>query len=102
MQINEITPYIDGSQVYGSDEARAESLRDPKAHLGFLDVEAFVTSGGQPILPAAGEEDFCRSPNTEEEPCLFAGDVRVNENQGMRHHYVRSVSAPPRPVKKRC
>ena len=70
--------------MYGSDETRAQSLRNPKANLGLLDVEPYIDSGGRSILPAAGEEDFCRSPNPDE-PCFFAGDIRVNENQGMRH-----------------
>ena len=87
MQINEVTSYIDGSQVYGSDEGRANSLRNPVANLGLLLVEPFINSGGEFILPAAGEEDFCRSPDPENKPCFFAGDIRVNENQGMRHSW---------------
>ena len=31
-QINQITAYIDGSMVYGSDEARAEALRARKGY----------------------------------------------------------------------
>ena len=92
--MNEITPFIDGSQVYGSDEVRSQSLR--ANILGLMRVEPFpLNSGVQPILPAADEEEFCRSSNFEEEPCLLGGDVRVNENQGMRHHCARSASAPP-------
>ena len=81
---------MDGSQVYGSDEETAESLRNPNANLGLLLVEPFITSGGQSILPPAEddeeEESFCRSPNPEEKPCFVAGDVRVNENHGERSY----------------
>ena len=84
--MNEITSPVDGSQVYGSDIDTAESLRDQNANLGLLDERPFITSGGQPILPPAEEEAFCRSPNPEDKPCFVAGDIRVNENHGERHY----------------
>ena len=68
--------------MYGSDLETATSLRDPFANLGFLDVEPFINSNGQPILPEAEEETFCLSENNN--TCFRAGDVRVNENQGRR------------------
>ena len=83
-QKNIITHFIDGSNVYGSSKERAEKLRDQNANLGLLDVRQFEISGARsiPILPAE-EEGFCRSKNEEEEPCLKAGDIRSNENQGV-------------------
>ena len=69
-QINEITPFIDASNVYGSDEFRAMSLRtfeDGKMILSPDGLLPFNIDG----LPNAG------GPN----PALFAaGDVRANEN----------------------
>ena len=81
-----ITHFIDGSQVYGSCSKIAEELRDRNANLGLMDVRPFVTSGAgsSPILPPE-EEGFCRSKNKEEEPCVRAGDVRSNENQGVEN-----------------
>ena len=83
-QKNIITHFIDGSNVYGSSKERAEKLRDQNANLGLLDVRQFEIPGARsiPILPAE-EEGFCRSKNKEEEPCLKAGDIRSNENQGV-------------------
>ena len=81
--MNEITSYVDGSQVYGSDKDTADRLRDHKSGLGLLLVTPFVNSNGQSALPEAEEEEFCRSPKPEEKPCFKAGDIRVNENQGM-------------------
>ena len=73
---------MDGSQVYGSDEALAKRLRDKKKKLGLLDVRPYINSNGEPILPEADEEAFCRSSDPEASPCFLAGDIRVNENHG--------------------
>ena len=83
-QKNIITHFIDGSQVYGSSKEKANELRDQNENLGLMDVRQFEISGARsiPILPAE-EEGFCRSKNEEEEPCLKAGDIRSNENQGV-------------------
>ena len=82
-QINIITSYMDGSQVYGSSEEVARRLRSLKGH-GLLDVVPLRNVGDRPRLPNADEEAFCRSPNPEEKPCFLAGDIRVNENQGRK------------------
>lgn len=82
-QMNDITAYIDASQVYGSDKETAESLRDQEDRR-FLDVtpvaKAAVRQCG--LLPEAEKDAFCRSPNPKDKPCYRAGDERVNENQG--------------------
>ena len=83
LQINIITAYVDGSQVYGSSDELAKQLRSPKGH-GLLDTVPLRNIGGLPRLPDASEEAFCRSPNPEEKPCFIAGDARVNENQGRK------------------
>ena len=83
-QENEVTTYLDGSQVYGSSDALAKILRDPD-NPKLLDVRPFAhkMAEGKGILPEANEEAFCRSANPKEDPCFIAGDVRVNENTGM-------------------
>ena len=63
-QINSITSYIDASNVYGSDQATADSLRT------FAGGKLATTSGG--LLPTKDSNgDF------------IAGDVRANENVGL-------------------
>jgi peroxidase len=62
-QINAITAFIDGSQVYGSDEVTAKSLRT-------FSGGQLKTSEGN-LLP------------TDETGFFVAGDIRVDENTGL-------------------
>jgi peroxidase len=59
-QINQITAWIDGSMVYGSDEVTADSLR---THIG---GRLHVSAGNLPPTDADGN--------------FLAGDIRANEN----------------------
>ncbi len=74
-QVNEITSYIDGSMVYGSDAARATALRGPGGTL--------LTSGDN-LLP----KNTMNLPNgdngaVDRSQFFVAGDVRVNEQVGL-------------------
>ncbi len=69
-QINQITAYIDASNVYGSDTTRANALRtmaDGKLKTSAGDLLPFNTAG----LPNAGGTGA---------GLFLAGDVRANEN----------------------
>lgn len=73
-QINELTHFIDASNVYGSDDVRAAALRTNdgtgRLRVGTGDLLPFNTQG----LPNGGGTD----------PTLFlAGDVRANEQVGL-------------------
>ena len=80
LQVNVITSYIDGSQVYGSDIELATRLRGKH---GLMDVRPFNRYPDLPVLPP-DDETFCRSVNRKEEPCFLAGDPRSNQNNGKR------------------
>lgn len=70
-QLNQITAFLDGSQVYGSDEERALALRtlsDGKMATSSGDLPPFNTVG----LPNAAAGD----PST----FFLCGDIRANEN----------------------
>jgi peroxidase len=63
-QINSVTSYIDASNVYGSDQATADSLRT------MVDGKLITSGGG--LLPKLGGDGR-----------FVAGDVRANENVGL-------------------
>ena len=78
-QLNEITPWIDGSMVYGSDPARAAALRSFEG--GRLRVEQTPFGDFLPHNTAGLPNDNpLRRPG---EALLLAGDVRANENVGL-------------------
>ncbi len=83
---NVITSFIDASMVYGSDEARAEWLRDQDSQIGKLKVSSgnllpWNTVNGEisgstadPNIPEMDNEFDYTNKN------YVAGDVRANEN----------------------
>ncbi|XP_071446700.1 peroxidasin homolog [Hetaerina americana] len=80
-QINQLTSYIDASQVYGFTEDLAEDLRDFKDEWGLLRTGVTSRSGGKPLLPFAGNQpiDCRRDPQESNIGCFLAGDIRANE-----------------------
>ena len=78
---NTLTAYIDASNVYGSTEEVADSIRAPDGLLRVMEHPDGVRF--MDLLPARTEtpESFCPSldPNR---PCFLAGESRNNENQG--------------------
>ncbi|XP_077861561.1 peroxidasin homolog [Saccoglossus kowalevskii] len=83
-QTNAITSYIDASQVYGSEQDKADNLRafDGKGGLRVGDNEAAT---GRPLLPFDPNSPMaCLSEDSMNEvPCFLAGDVRANELTGL-------------------
>lgn len=67
-QINEITAFLDGSMVYGSNETVANSLR---AFDGNGKLLISVGDNGEILLPTDNEGNF------------LAGDIRANEQFGL-------------------
>nr|XP_023021293.1 peroxidasin [Leptinotarsa decemlineata] len=83
-QINQLTSYIDASQVYGFSEELAKNLRDLTTDGGRL-REGPIFSGRKPLLPYAEQQGVdCRRNLTESIlNCFVAGDIRANEQVGL-------------------
>lgn len=83
-QINQLTSFLDASQVYGFEKAVAEDLRDLTNDNGLLRVGA-VFPGRKPLLPTVGINGMDCRRNLEESNrnCFVAGDIRANEQVGL-------------------
>lgn len=83
-QINQLTSYIDASQVYGFSDELSRELRDLNNELGRL-REGHVFPGRKPLLPYDANHGMdCRRDLFESNiGCFLAGDIRVNEQVGL-------------------
>lgn len=83
-QINQLTSFIDASQVYGFEKLVAEDLRDLTNNNGLLRVGA-TFPGRKPLLPTVGINGMDCRRNLEESNrnCFVAGDIRANEQVGL-------------------
>ncbi|XP_067034092.1 peroxidasin-like isoform X2 [Acropora muricata] len=84
-QMNKVSSFIDGSQIYGANDEESELSRDRSANIGLLRVAPFPGYSNKfPILPKASRGTFCRSPTPMTQPCFHAGDHRrANENPAL-------------------
>lgn len=83
-QINQLTSFIDTSQVYGFTDAVSEDLRDLTNDLGRL-REGPRFPGRKALLPYTGGPGMdCRRDLSESNiNCFVAGDIRANEQVGL-------------------
>ncbi|XP_047738049.1 peroxidasin [Hyalella azteca] len=83
-QINQLTSFIDASQVYGSSYGDTQNLRNFSENLGDLRIGISMPSG-KPLMPfSAGAPIDCRRDTTESAiDCFLAGDVRANEQTAL-------------------
>lgn len=83
-QINQLTSFIDASQVYGYDQIIANDLRDLSNDNGTLRVGPALPDQ-KPLLPFTGINGMDCRRNVEESSlnCFVAGDIRANEQIGL-------------------
>ncbi|XP_052775467.1 peroxidasin homolog isoform X2 [Mya arenaria] len=86
-QLNALTSYIDGSQIYGSSDDLAERLRDINHDEGLLLVGS-LSQQGKRLLPydftgIIGPADCQIESGKRYIPCFLTGDSRANEHLGL-------------------
>ncbi|XP_060651867.1 LOW QUALITY PROTEIN: peroxidasin [Drosophila nasuta] len=84
-QINQLTSYIDASQVYGYSTPFAQELRNLSSNEGLLRVGVHFPNQ-KDMLPFAAPQDGmdCRRNLDENQMnCFVSGDIRVNEQVGL-------------------
>ncbi|KYN39975.1 Peroxidasin [Trachymyrmex septentrionalis] len=83
-QLNQLTSYLDASQVYGYDDELARDLRDFTTDRGLL-REGPTLPGHKSLLPYASGQfvDCRRNPLESSINCFVAGDIRANEQVGL-------------------
>ncbi|KAG8445591.1 hypothetical protein GDO86_010388 [Hymenochirus boettgeri] len=88
-QMNQLTSYIDASNVYGSSDHESTEVRDSASHRGLL-KQGIVQRSGKPLLPfATGPPTECmRDENESPIPCFLAGDHRANEQLGLTSMHI--------------
>ncbi len=78
-QMNQITHWLDGSNIYGSSKKNANQLRTGKGgRLATTRIRGSNSGGGLPSCSASRQRDdiaTCKGCSS----CFFAGDVRANE-----------------------
>ncbi|XP_040194425.1 eosinophil peroxidase-like [Rana temporaria] len=92
-QINILTSFVDGSQVYGSDVALGNKLRNNTNQLGLMAINQNFTDNGLAYLPfETAVEDFCVLTNKSSGiPCFLGGDPRVSEQPGLTAYHTLFV-----------
>lgn len=83
-QVNQLTAFIDASNVYGSNERLAQHLREMSTRRGLLRSGVLMHTG-KPLLPFNdGQPIDCKRDLSESSiDCFLAGDVRANEQLGL-------------------
>ncbi|KAK0180622.1 hypothetical protein PV327_002985 [Microctonus hyperodae] len=83
-QMNQLTSYLDASQVYGYNDELARDLRDLQNDRGLL-REGAALPGRKAMLPYASGQfvDCRRNPFESSINCFVAGDIRANEQVGL-------------------
>ncbi|XP_054710141.1 peroxidasin-like [Uloborus diversus] len=83
-QVNQLTAFIDASNVYGNNERLALHLREMSSQRGLLRSGVLMHTG-KPLLPFNdGQPIDCKRDFAESNvDCFLAGDVRANEQLGL-------------------
>eukprot|EP00057_Strongylocentrotus_purpuratus_P008822 XP_011663296.1 PREDICTED: ovoperoxidase [Strongylocentrotus purpuratus] len=82
-QLNQVTSFLDGSQIYGTSQAEADFLRDKTRGRGQLrSLRDPVSPTNRPLLPLDEEHKDCIFERVDRQ-CGLAGDHRAAEQPGL-------------------
>ncbi|XP_077547312.1 peroxidasin isoform X2 [Haemaphysalis longicornis] len=83
-QTNQLTAFIDASNVYGSRSKQAVHLRNLTSDRGLLRVGPRMPSGKHLLPFNDGQPNDCkRNSEINDVDCFLSGDVRANEQLGL-------------------
>lgn len=83
-QANQLTSFIDASNIYGSRAKQAIHLRNLTSDLGLLRVGVRMASGKHLLPFNDGQPNDCkRDLEGPDVDCFLSGDVRANEQLGL-------------------
>lgn len=77
-QLNQVTSFVDGSQIYGSDSCDQAKLRLFRG--GQLNYTKHNQTNHKPLLPITQSNVECRAPS---KLCFEAGDLRSSEQPSL-------------------
>lgn len=77
-QMNQLTSYVDGSAIYGSENCEADRLRLHQS--GKLNSTRHSIRGLKDLLPQTSVHPECKAPSGF---CFLAGDMRASEQPSL-------------------
>lgn len=77
-QMNQLTSYVDASNIYGSENCEADRLR--LRMMGKINTTRHPIRGMKDLLPRTPSHPECKAPSGF---CFHAGDLRASEQPGL-------------------
>ena len=77
-QMNQLTSYVDGSNIYGNENCEAERLRFRV--MGKLNFTRHPVRGMKDLLPQTASHPECKAPSGF---CFVSGDLRASEQPAL-------------------
>ncbi|OQV24865.1 Chorion peroxidase [Hypsibius exemplaris] len=80
--LDQVTAYIDGSQIYGSKVSDANRLRAKRRGLLRTNDSPICLQTNVVMIPGGPDSQGCKAPDANRK-CVDAGDLRANQHTGL-------------------